>query len=160
MSWITLSLFIALGFLLILVEIFLIPGFTVFGIAGLLLVGGGIIYGFFELPLIQALGLLAGSGGFTIVFLLIFFKSGAHKRFLLTYRESGRKGFQAFRRDYSFLLNQTGKAVTPLRPAGTILIGEEKYDGVSEGDFINAGEPVQVIRVEGYRIVVRKSQNE
>jgi membrane-bound serine protease (ClpP class) len=48
-----------------------------------------------------------------------------------------------------------GTAVSPLRPAGIANIGGERIDVVSEGDFIEPGEPIEVIRVEGHRVVVR-----
>ncbi len=54
------------------------------------------------------------------------------------------------------LLGRIGEAVTPLRPAGVILIDKERIDAVSEGSFINKGSQVEVIKVEGSRIVVRE----
>ena len=54
------------------------------------------------------------------------------------------------------LIGRIGEAVTPLRPAGVILIDKERIDAVSEGSFINKGSQVEVIKVEGSRIVVRE----
>lgn len=54
------------------------------------------------------------------------------------------------------LIGRTGEAATPLRPAGVILVGNERIDAVSEGSFINKGSQVEVIKVEGSRIVVRE----
>ena len=53
------------------------------------------------------------------------------------------------------LLNQTGKALTPLRPSGTAIIGGKRVDVVTEGPFIEPGTPVKVVAVEGMRVVVR-----
>jgi membrane-bound serine protease (ClpP class) len=49
-----------------------------------------------------------------------------------------------------------GKAVTPLRPSGTVEIEGKKYDTISESGFLDSNEMVEVSKVEGYRIVVRK----
>lgn len=54
------------------------------------------------------------------------------------------------------LLGKTGIALTPLRPSGTIIIDNERIDAVTEGGFINSGARVEVVEVEGVRIVVRE----
>ena len=47
-------------------------------------------------------------------------------------------------------------AYTDLRPAGVAIIDNEKLDVVTDGDFIEKGNKIEVIRVEGMRIVVKK----
>ncbi|MEH7303921.1 NfeD family protein [Neobacillus drentensis] len=54
------------------------------------------------------------------------------------------------------LLGMEGKALTILRPAGTVIINNERVDVVSEGGFIEQNALVKVIKVEGARIVVRE----
>ncbi len=54
------------------------------------------------------------------------------------------------------LLGKKGITFTALRPSGTILIGDDRIDVVSEGDFIVKGKTVKVVKVEGSRIVVRE----
>ena len=54
------------------------------------------------------------------------------------------------------LLNKTGKALTPLRPSGTVIIDNERIDAVSEGGFIKSGVKITVVKVEGLRVVVRE----
>jgi membrane-bound serine protease (ClpP class) len=51
-------------------------------------------------------------------------------------------------------LGKRGTAASPLRPAGIAHIEGERVDVVSDGELIEAGEPVEVIRVDGNRIVV------
>jgi len=48
----------------------------------------------------------------------------------------------------------TGRVLTNLRPSGTIIVGAERYDAVSDGNLIEAGQLVQVIEVHGNRVVV------
>lgn len=54
------------------------------------------------------------------------------------------------------LIGQEGVTLTPLRPSGTILIGDERIDVVSEGSFIQKDKKVRVVKTEGPRIVVRE----
>jgi membrane-bound serine protease (ClpP class) len=58
-------------------------------------------------------------------------------------------------RDHRWL-GQRGTAASPLRPAGLAHLDGERVDVVSDGEFIEAGEPLEVIRVDGNRIVVRR----
>jgi membrane-bound serine protease (ClpP class) len=53
------------------------------------------------------------------------------------------------------LLNQTGSALTPLRPSGTALINGHRVDVVTEGAMIDRNTPIKVVAVEGMRVVVR-----
>jgi len=54
------------------------------------------------------------------------------------------------------LLGATGQALTPLRPAGTALIGGERVDVVAESGMIDSGSNVEVVLQEGLRVVVRQ----
>ncbi len=53
------------------------------------------------------------------------------------------------------LLNQTGQALTPLRPSGMAMINGHRVDVVTEGGMIDRNTPVKVVAVEGMRVVVR-----
>ena len=57
--------------------------------------------------------------------------------------------------DYSRFLNHTGHAASYLRPAGLATVDGERLDVLTEGEFIPAGTPIRVSRVEGARIFVR-----
>ncbi|MEH7108631.1 MULTISPECIES: NfeD family protein [Bacillaceae] len=54
------------------------------------------------------------------------------------------------------LLGKEGITLTILRPSGTVIMGNERIDVVTEGDFIEKDMKVKVIKVEGARIVVRE----
>jgi membrane-bound serine protease (ClpP class) len=51
---------------------------------------------------------------------------------------------------------QLGEAVTPLRPSGTVLIAGKRVDAVTDGDFVNPGEAVKVVRAHGMGLLVRR----
>jgi len=54
------------------------------------------------------------------------------------------------------LLGATGESVTPLRPAGTAVIGGRRVDVVAESGLIEPGQKIEVVLQEGLRVVVRK----
>jgi membrane-bound serine protease (ClpP class) len=55
-------------------------------------------------------------------------------------------------------LGVQGTAASPLHPAGVAHLANERVDVVSDGEFIEAGEPIEVIRVDGNRIVVCRTR--
>ncbi|PHS29166.1 MAG: hypothetical protein COA82_12940 [Alkaliphilus sp.] len=66
------------------------------------------------------------------------------------------KGYVVTIKDYSMLLNKEGLVKSYLRPTGRIEIEGEVYDVIADGDFVEKGLRVKVIKVEGRKIVVNK----
>ena len=58
--------------------------------------------------------------------------------------------------DMNYFLDKTGTTLTVLRPSGTIDLDGVKLDVVSQGEYIEKGAEVKIIKVEGRKIVVRK----
>ena len=48
-----------------------------------------------------------------------------------------------------------GQTLSPLRPSGTIQVGEFRLDAVSDGAFIPAGATIEIVRIIGNRVTVR-----
>lgn len=157
-----------IGFILLLVEIFYVPGFGLIGISGIVMMIGSIFFSLIgDLPslteneisnaLIQlAFSLLAS---FIAVYLLWKFLPGipAWKRLILFTTEEDKIGFTS-NPDLSFLVGKTGKTLTQLRPTGIALIEDKRYDVITEGEFIPKDELVEVLQVVGNKIVVKKQQ--
>ena len=57
-------------------------------------------------------------------------------------------------RDFSDLRGKSGSASSLLRPAGVATIDGRRVDVLTDGDFIAAGTPIRVTRVEGARVFV------
>jgi membrane-bound serine protease (ClpP class) len=53
------------------------------------------------------------------------------------------------------LLGARGLSLTPLLPGGKARIGDELVDVLTDGEFVDRGQPVEVVEVRGNRIVVR-----
>ncbi|WP_244374846.1 NfeD family protein [Anoxybacillus flavithermus] len=58
------------------------------------------------------------------------------------------------------LVGKRGVAITVLRPAGTALIDGERVDVVTEGEYIERHRPIEVIHVDGLKVVVRECKKE
>ncbi|WP_444542855.1 NfeD family protein [Hymenobacter qilianensis] len=51
----------------------------------------------------------------------------------------------------------TGRALSALRPAGTVLFGEDRREAATRGEFLDAGTAVRVLRIEQNRIIVEQA---
>ncbi len=153
------------GLALLGVEIFVVPGFGIFGVAGTLAVlaslylslVGNMATGF---DLSQAALILSTAialvlvGAWTIIRLL-----PRNERF----RRSGIMLGDSLSRETGYLsapvrpdlVGHEGVALTDLRPAGTAQIGDERVDVVADGSWIERGTPIRVVRSDGYRHVVQ-----
>ena len=56
-----------------------------------------------------------------------------------------------------FAVGTVGVSKTPLRPYGKAVFGGETVEVSSRGDFIEAGKPIEVARIDGNTILVRLS---
>lgn len=81
--------------------------------------------------------------------------AGMLDELILDDRQRNRDGYTSVI-DKSKLLGKDGVCVTDLRPAGTITVEDEPVDVVAEGSFVNKGDTVRVISVDGSRVLVRK----
>lgn len=167
-GWEEVILFAA-GVILLVVEIFLIPGFGLFGLGGIAALVVSIFLSLIgNLPTVT-LQELAGASLVLSATVMVFLVTAwallrnlarsvrlARSGILLDTEESRETGYlsAAPRRD---LVGTTGVALTDLRPSGTGVFGEERVDVVSESEWIEAGTPIRVVLSEGYRHVVRPS---
>ena len=148
-----------IGLILLLLEIFVIPGFGITGISGILCLCFSIIqlYGGF-IEAIHAIGYLLVYT--TIAVILIYKlapKLGLFDRFVLKKEMTAESGYVAVEQNaYSDLIGLQGVTLSICRPSGKAKIGTERYDVVSEGDFIEKNEQVIVKKVDGNKIVIKK----
>ena len=89
-----------------------------------------------------------------LVWLLV--RRRAWQRMVLESKTTRDQGYESSRADIDSLVGARGTALTPLRPAGRVQIGENIVDVVSEGDFVATGEEVEVLEVAGNRVVVQR----
>jgi membrane-bound serine protease (ClpP class) len=155
------------GIALIAVELFVIPGFGVAGISGILFIIGGLIIsllnntGFdFENVTIPEFGqatltVLMGLGLSFILMLWLSNKIGSRgifRKIALTTDLEEAVSTPVL----TDLIGKEGTAATVLRPSGKVWVDNEMYDGVSESGFINKGTPVKVIRFENAQVYVQR----
>ena len=162
-------LLLGAGLVLLVVEVFVIPGFGLVGGLGLVallaglalsLVGAGATWGVvvdavWQVVISMVVAIVA------LVFLLRFItKLRLGRSLVLDDEMPADKGYASAPEADKGWLGRRGVAASTLRPAGLADLGDQRVDVVSDGDYIEAGEAVVVTRVDGNRIVVRRPHAE
>lgn len=154
-TWVGVALFLG-GVALMVFEAHL-PGHGVWVMAGLVLIFLGMFYalgGVQAGALYSAAAALLTSIGLIIAFFIYLPRSPVWKKIGQPMRQTAAAGYVSSD-DYTGFLGHVGTAATLLRPSGTAEIEGVRLAVVSEGEFIPAGTPVQVVQVQGNRVVVR-----
>jgi len=160
MAWLYAISLLILGFVLVLLEIFVIPGFNIFGIIGFLTVCAGVGHAYLNMGFGAAVT-VAGVGLVgTVVLVRLMIQARAWKRLVLESDTSRAAGYDSVEPGREDLVGQQGEALTALRPAGRAQFGERVVDVVSEGGFVKRGERVEVLQVVGNRVVVHRMADE
>ncbi|MCM1518245.1 MAG: hypothetical protein NC117_06375 [Pseudoflavonifractor sp.] len=158
-----------LGLVLLILEIFVIPGFGIAGIVGIALMIAGLfaalldgfsfsfdIYTDNEVMHAAATvfgGLLLGIGAVALLTWKFGYKLIPRRMALHKSLETD-KGYIGVDMQPSRLVGQRGRSVTVLRPAGKVEIGNTTYDAVSTGSFIDRDTEVRVERYENAQLYV------
>jgi membrane-bound serine protease (ClpP class) len=156
------------GVALLLLEVFVIPGFGFAGVLGILallaalvmsVVGMGATPEYFMLAAGRIIFALLVALVASFVLLRFMPRTPFGRRLILqTGLGAGQEYGSAPESDLRWL-GKRGRTTSPLRPAGIADIEGTRLDVVSEGELIETGTPVEVLRVDGNRIVVRSITN-
>lgn len=157
---------LALGLGALAIEIVVLPGFGIAGILGGVLVAGATVMTLLgSAPtggdVVQAFAVLGTSLVITLAVAYAWLRhlpsSGRFSGLLLRDQAEASEGFVAAL-PRGELVGLRGVALTDLRPSGTARVAGERMDVVTEGEFVDIGSEVEVIRSDGYRHVVRAAQ--
>jgi membrane-bound serine protease (ClpP class) len=161
-------LLIATGVVLLAVELLLIPGFGIAGVVGLLALAAGLVMSmtgagstgeFLMRAAMRVVFALLAAIALGLFLLRFMSRLPWGRRLVLQTGLSATQGYASPPESDRTWLGRRGTAMALLRPAGYALINGERVDVVSDGEPIDAGAAVEVVRVDGNRIVVRRVDN-
>lgn len=177
-GWEEILLFV-LGLIALGVEIFVIPGFGVVGIIGVMLIAASLVMAMLGLPLSTSWNVgafssamatvllsLAGTAVAMVLLVKLLPNNPVGRWLVLNTRldsvvakaEEPGGLFSSQPDEWARYLGRTGVTVTDLRPAGKARIDDDVVDVVARGEWIERGEPIRVVEVEGVRVVVTRHQ--
>ena len=160
MPWVYAISLLVIGFAMLFIEVFVIPGVNIFGVLGFVSVLTGIVYAYVRLGPGAALGLGAWTAIGTGVLIWLVLRHRSWQRLVLHRDNASQAGYSAAPADLAELAGQVGEALTPLRPSGRTRFGERIVDVVTEGNFISRGARIAVLAVVGSRVVVQERASE
>ena len=179
-NWLELIMLLT-GLALILAELFVLPTFGLLGVLGIILFLAG-LFGML-LPNLSAvkfeydtqtlnaaghyfmerLAWLCGSLILSLIIIALLARyvlpsfPALHRFVLAGHEQNASNGFVAGENPANLPLPGTPAEVfATLRPAGKIIVQDHIYDAISTGDFIDAGEKVVIVRLEGSVIFVNR----
>ncbi|OEK05508.1 serine protease [Roseivirga misakiensis] len=160
------------GFVLIALEVFVIPGFGVAGVSGIICIVGSLIFmmignDFFNFDYvptedITTAATVVGVGIFSSMLLLFIFgyritKTQMFNRVALVETQERKDGYVSTRFPEN-MVGKKGTANTILRPSGRIELDGEIYDAYTRGEYVEKGESIIVISQEGATLKVRAAK--
>jgi len=153
-----------IGVILLLLEIFVFPGFGILGVLGILFMIAGLLFGLvpdfgmtdysiLSVAITQLAAVFVVSAIFIFILPKFLPKSAIWNRLILQDNIASKSGYAA-RQSFEHLVGTEGIAITDLRPAGAALINEKRVDVVTEGNYISRDSEIVVKFVEGSKVVV------
>ena len=166
-EWQELAIF-AVGLGLLLVEVIVIPGFGIAGLAGVGLMLGSIVVtqlGDFQLwnvdeiaaVIVRLSASMVGAFVLSLIMLRSLPRMASFNRLVLETETRASEGYVSSSREEDELLGKEGVTVSELRPAGIALINGRRTDVVTDGEFVAVDQVVEVVEVSGNRVVVRRA---
>ncbi len=165
-QWTEIVLFFV-GVGLLILEAFVIPGFGIAGISGIIFILASFVLSLIghigsvdTAEILNAISLVGVS--FILAFILVLPimkllpKTRTFQKLVLNTAEKTKEGFRSTPKHYEQFIGQVGVSLSPLRPAGIAQFDDNRLDVVAEGEFIEQNSEIKVVKVEGYKIIVRQ----
>ncbi|MGB8332214.1 MAG: NfeD family protein [Polyangiales bacterium] len=162
------ALLFVTGVVLVVVEIFFVPGLGVPGVLGLIFVIAALVLALIGIPIdvsfktgvladamTRVLLSLLGAFVLALVAMRLLSRTAMGRRFVLEDAETGFLSAPSA----SDLVGQRGEALTDLRPTGKVIIDGERHEATSERAFIARGLRVRVIGKDGTSLIVRPEED-
>jgi membrane-bound serine protease (ClpP class) len=149
------------GIMLIALELFVIPGFGIVGILGILCVMIS-LFGAFGTENIDTavnvigISILSAIAISVLLTIYILPKSTLFKRITLSTSQNSNAGYSAPHQEDESLLGKVGIVYSKLRPSGSVVIEDKRYDATAMGEYIEKGTKVKVISLNGFQLTVEK----
>ena len=154
MSILAIILLIALGMILFLVEFFLVPGVTIAGIGGAILMGASVYMAFRTHGSTVGGWTLFATLLFTIVTMIFALRSKTWRRLMLKKNIDGKVEVAGIVDD-KIKVGDTGETIGRLAPMGRVMVNGISIEARSLSGFVDQHTPVEVVKVGTTQIIVK-----
>ncbi len=157
MTVLAIVLLILLGLLLLMIEFAIIPGITIAGIGGAVLLIASVYIAFTGIGNIAGFVTLAIVLVASPVLIYYFFNSRSGKKMILVSEIDGK--IENFNPD-NLKVGDTGKTIGRLAPMGKIKVNGELVEAQSTGAFIDHQTDIRIIKIRSNQIIVEPIKKE
>ena len=157
--WLDVLALMLIGFIFIIIEVLIIPGFGVAGVVGIIGMGVACYLAFTALSPLAGGVVTVSSLALIIAMFKLLPRTRMWQHMRLSLTQNKADGYQVARPELQALTGKTGTAVTMLRPSGTALIDDLRYDVITDGEFIEKDQRIIVKHVDGNRIIVEQHRS-
>ncbi len=150
MEWTAVISLVAIGLILLLVEILFVPGTTLVGLVGFIVLGIGVALSFNYFGKEtgwMTLGTTAVIAGLT---LYVSFKSNLWSRFALKSTNTSKVNEDPV----GLAVGEEGVALSALRPIGKAEIGKRTFEVKTLGAYVETGKRIRIIQINSNQIIV------
>ncbi len=152
MTILAVILLVVFGFLLIMLELFVVPGITIAGISGVILMIGGVYLSYDLFGAAVGHYYLGSVLLISIILITFAFRSDTWKRMML---KSEIKGKVNTHKVEDFKVGDEGIAISRMAPMGTVEVNNLTIEGQSNGSFINQETKIEVVKVLRNKLIVK-----
>lgn len=152
MSLTAIIFLIILGVILFYVEFLIIPGVTIAGIAGFILITVGVYFGYKEFGSPDGHYILAGTAVISIISIVFMLRSKTWEKIGLKAEIDGKSVSSL---DLEVSIGDVGESVTRLNPYGKVLINNKFYEAKSNSSFIDPKTKIEVKKIDGTHLIVK-----
>ena len=153
MSWWLVILTLFIGWLLVFLEVFFIPGITVFAAVGTITMITGVVFAYSNFGVVAGTLTLAATAIFTFLSIVLGYKTGVFKGFTLMDTVKGKMNEV----DTSAIkVGDTGVAMSKISFIGKGIFNDNIYEVQSMGEYIDEGQAIEVIKISMNKIFIKQ----
>ena len=152
MSLTAIVFLIILGIILFYVEFLIVPGVTIAGIAGFILIAVGIYFGYKEYGTPQGHYILASTAVVSFLSIILMLRSKTWEKIALKAKIVGKSSSSL---EEEVKIGDTGESTTRLNPYGKVMINNKFYEAKSTSSFIDPKTSIEVKKIDGSHLIVK-----
>jgi membrane-bound ClpP family serine protease len=151
--WSVIIVLILIGFLMLLLEILVIPGTGIAGILGFALMAAGIWVAYRDQGMISGHLALSGTLALNLVGLVVAFRSKTWQKAALSTEIKGKAGQNV---SAKVQVGDIGITISRCTPGGTAEFNDQLLEVTTQSQFIDPQQKIEIINISGNKIIVKQ----
>lgn len=152
MSLTAIIFLIVLGIILFFIEFLIVPGVTIAGIAGAILIFIGIYFGYKEYGTPTGHYILLATAGVSVFSVVFMLRAGTWEKLMLNSKIESKASATL---ENEVNIGDVGETVTRLNPYGKVILNDKYYEAKSSGTYIDPKTKIEVKKIERSYIIVK-----